>query len=452
MGNAYKISKYLKKIERCDGQVLLYHSLLGASIIIRKKLYRDIMEVGACSAIAIESDIYRYMKDNFFIVPNGYDEFEIIKEDIKERNRMAHTGYLFRQLQLIMSHSCNFRCSYCYEKDIGIEHKTTHQESSNSNMLFHIADKAVKEALKVTTKNNNHLFVEFFGGEPLVNWEIIKRILEKYENGNFVGNNISYSMTTNGSMLNKRIANVLKKYNVNVTVSLDSLQSPQRIYASGKAASKDILRNISMLSNNDNIITLNSTISKETINNFNHRELIDFAIDNNIRMIGLILDLDVNAYRDKNYQDKIVNTIIEAYNYGNSKGLPIVGYWFQIFSQIIGTQMLALASGYKTCPATGCKLSIEPNGDIFVCKGPFQKVGHIDNFDDTFTSPYYKSYLNALYKVEGNCRGCELEGFCSGVCMGSLEKRYRDISIIEHPACVIYRKIVKKLLESYESN
>ena len=165
-------------------------------------------------------------------------------------------------------------------------------------------------------------------------------------------------------------------------------------------------------------------------------------------MIGLILDLDINTYNNKEYRDKVIDTILDTYNYGNRKGVSVVGYWYQIFSQIAGNQLLALVSGYKTCPVTGCKLSIEPDGRVFVCKGPVRQVGHISDFERCFTSPDYKDYLRSLYKTEGNCRNCELEGFCSGVCMGSLEKKYNSIYKIENSTCLLYKELVANLLKN----
>ncbi len=54
-----------------------------------------------------------------------------------------------------------------------------------------------------------------------------------------------------------------------------------------------------------------------------------------------------------------------------------------------------------------------------------------------------RAYRNAL-----ECKGCEIEGFCSGVCMGSLEKKYHRLDAIEKSSCDVFKGITKKLIEN----
>jgi uncharacterized protein len=451
MDSNFELSRYVKCIDRKDG-VLIYHTLFGNPILISESDYLKLVKTNDIEDGMFNNPIFEYLKKNFFIHPKGYEEYKIIAEEIKDRETKSSTGYLFRQLQLIMTRSCNFRCTYCYERDMNIKNSGNLKNDSNNSMSFTVADKAINNALHITKKHDNELFIEFFGGEPLINWKVIKQILDKFENGEKFHSHIFYSITTNGSLINKEIADYFKRYNVNITISLDSLENEQRVYANGESTSQNVLSKISFLNKNGNYVTINSTISKETYDSFNGRELVDFSVANNIQMIGLILDLDVNTYNNKEYRDKVIDAVIDTYIYGHGKGIKIVGYWHQIFSQIIGKQLLALVTGYKTCPATGCKLSIEPDGRIFVCKGPLRKVGHIDDFENCFVSSDYKDYVRSLYKTEGNCRYCELEGFCSGVCMGSLEKKYNNIYRVEDSTCLVYRELITKLLRIYEIN
>lgn len=396
--------------------------------------------------------LFHFYRESFYLVPEGYDEFNIIKEDTNYRTVHLKSGYLFRQLQLIMSHACNFRCSYCYERDLST--KTGFSKAvAHTNMSFDIARKSIAESISIIKENDHsNLHIEFFGGEPLLNWNTIKEVLSYFENGEAFGIIINYSITTNGSLINQEIAALFRKYDVTITISFDSLDNEQRVYANGKPSNADVIENIRQLRNAGNYVTINATLSKETLDSFDGVSLIDFAIDNNIQMIGLILDLDIEAYNLPAYKKVIIDKIIDSYIYAQKKQFPVVGYWYQIFSQITGEQDIAMLSGYKTCPATGCKLSIEPDGRIFVCKGPGNCLGNLENMRQALASVHYLNYTNSLYKENDTCRGCDIEGFCSGVCMGSLEKKYGTINMVEKSTCDVYKSLIRKLLMTYERN
>lgn len=77
----------------------------------------------------------------------------------------------FRQITLIITENCNLNCTYCYEK---------HKE--NSYMTFETAKKIIdKEFEEVSDKD--FIQVEFFGGEPFLNFDLIKEVVE-YVNEN----------------------------------------------------------------------------------------------------------------------------------------------------------------------------------------------------------------------------------------------------------------------------
>ena len=56
------------------------------------------------------------------------------------------------------------------------------------------------------------------------------------------------------------------------------------------------------------------------------------------------------------------------------------------------------------------------------------------------------------YRNASGCDGCEIEGFCSGVCMGALEKKYHRTDMVEKSSCEVYKGITKKLIENVEAS
>ena len=456
------ISKYLQIIPR-KTDYAIYHSLFGNLELINyagKKLLetfntpKSINEVIATFDKYDPSIVCRYINDlqtRCFLVQNGIDEYNFIESNYKNREQHLSTGYLIRALQLIVTNKCNFNCKYCFVDNMynSKERSEIQHSPSNMQMSMQVAKKSIDNLLTILKKNKTKfLNIEFFGGEPLMNWPIIEFVLKTFKNGNPNEVKILYSITTNGSLITEKMARLFKKFGVTVTVSFDAPSKIEKSIIKNVKGGELVKKNLEILKKEKNWVTFNSVISKETIHDFDGIKLVDAAKYYNIAMIGLILDLDLEFYKNETNRSKVIEELWLTYQYGKSQGIPIVGYWHQIFNQIIRKQSINLVSGYKTCPATGCKLSIEPEGHVFICKCCSDYIGKIDNFKDILNSSVYKNYTMRAYRNAPECQGCEIEGFCSGVCMGSLEKKYHKIDVIEKSSCEIFKGITKKLIEN----
>ena len=145
---------------------------------------------------------------------------------------------------------------------------------------------------------------------------------------------------------------------------------------------------------------------------------------------------------------QVVDTVLEICARAKQYGIAITGYWHQVFEQIVGTQLINLQKGYKTCAAEGCKLSFEPNGDVTHCKTAEKSIGHASQLGEVFKSPWYRTAAMKAYETTPYCRGCMIEGFCSGLCMGTMQKTYNDLNAIALPACEVYRELTEKLIKT----
>lgn len=458
-----RMSKYIQIVKRARDYAV-YHSLFGNLCLIDQggidflksfQVPRTITETIRSLAHYDPSEIRTYLRElkaRYFLVPDGCDEYEIIDNDIAERKHHLKSGYLVRALQLVVSNVCNFRCTYCIIDDAynSRERSEFQHSASNQQMSFEVARTSVEKLMELLRENgNDYLNIEFFGGEPLMNWSVIESILETFKNGeDDVG--ILYSITTNGSLITERMAEIFKKYNVTVVISFDSPENTERICADGKNSIELVKRSLDILKRNEACVTFNSVISRETIEAFDGRSLVDFAVKYGVRMIGLILDLDLDFYRNDAHKEQVLDILWDTYSYAETRGMPVVGYWHQIFSQILGRQAINFYSGYKTCPATGCKLSVEPAGHVFICKCCSGYLGHISQIQEVLSSDMYEEYAMRAYRNAPACEGCEIEGFCSGVCMGSLEKKYGSLHRVEDSSCDIFRRITRKLIQNLD--
>lgn len=457
-----RVSKYLKTVNR-NKDYAVYHSLFGNLSLLDSDGYdllrsfdvprssSEVIRIFSCYAPLLLIQYINNLLARGFLTIDGFDEYAMIEEDYRRRRMNLHSGYLIRALQLVMTNRCNLSCDYCFVKTIyNSEERSSLQCSSrNTTMSFETAKTAIEKMLEVMRKNGNkELYIEFFGGEPLLNWRVISRIMDTFKNGCDGDVAIKYSVTTNGLLLTSEMAKIFKKYNATVTVSIDSFDLNGRARPSCGKGSRHVMDGLRILKEYDNWVTVNSVISGKTVNSFDGRILIEKVKHYNVAMIGLILDLNLTFYESADNRDTALRKLWETYILGQREGIPVVGYWHQIFQQIAGKQPTSHFSGYKTCPAAGCKLSVEPEGHVFICKCCSSRIGHVSDIEMVLHSPQYETYALKAYRNAPQCAGCEIEGFCSGVCMGALEKKYNTIDTIENNSCDIYKRITRKLIEN----
>lgn len=141
--------------------------------------------------------------------------FETSENFFTENNKFQlreAKNYLFQSTQLhifVVTTACNMKCVYCQAQN----GKTL----SNGYMTKEIAKKSVEIALQSPSKN---LQFEFQGGEPLLNFEIIKYIVE-YTKENARNKNIQYSLVSNLTILTEEILEFLCENNIGISTSVD---------------------------------------------------------------------------------------------------------------------------------------------------------------------------------------------------------------------------------------
>ena len=139
------------------------------------------------------------------------------KDDYIDREKAASMQQqaLVKALCLHVSHDCNLRCKYCFAStgDFGTGHRMT--------MDFETAKRAIDFVIAKSGHRRN-IEVDFFGGEPLMNFKVVKqtvdyaRSIEKEKNKNF-----RFTLTTNGLLLTDDIIEYLNNEMHNVILSLD---------------------------------------------------------------------------------------------------------------------------------------------------------------------------------------------------------------------------------------
>ena len=136
------------------------------------------------------------------------DKYENLAFDFKSRNTVI------KALCLHIAHTCNLNCEYCFASQ-GKYH------GDRALMSFEVGKRAI-DFLVENSGSRVNLEVDFFGGEPLMNFDVVKQIvayarsIEKEKNKNF-----RFTITTNGLLLDSENTEYINREMSNVVLSLD---------------------------------------------------------------------------------------------------------------------------------------------------------------------------------------------------------------------------------------
>ena len=141
------------------------------------------------------------------------DTFESMAGTFKERS-----GDVVKALCMHVAHTCNLNCSYCFASQ-GRFH------GERALMSFEVGRQAL-DYLMEHSGNRRNLEVDFFGGEPLMNFEVVKQLVA-YARGveKERGKNFRFTLTTNGMLIDDEVIEFANREMSNVVLSLDGRQS-----------------------------------------------------------------------------------------------------------------------------------------------------------------------------------------------------------------------------------
>ncbi len=214
MVHQYKLNGYNIVIDTCSGSI---HSVDEAAYDIIK-MYKshsadEIANVISEKYSISKEEVFECIEDVKSLEDMGKlycpDNFEPLANTFKERS-----GDVVKALCLHVSHTCNLNCSYCFASQ-GKYH------GDRALMSFEVGKQALDFLVANSGKRRN-LEVDFFGGEPLMNWDVCKKLveyarsIEKEHNKNF-----RFTLTTNGVLIDDDVIEFTNKEMSNVVLSLD---------------------------------------------------------------------------------------------------------------------------------------------------------------------------------------------------------------------------------------
>lgn len=232
---ALKLSRYNLMFDENNEYSLLANSLSGAIIRIDKSTRRRI------ERLFNELVIYPYMEDKRLIsllTENGFLISEIMDElaFLRKIHEEAKKGEKALGIGIAPTLGCNFRCVYCYQN---------HQPADMSREVQY----SIIEYVKKNITGHEILYVDWFGGEPLLKLKVIERLTNELMNI-ARQNKCEYHgrITTNGYILTKSVAKLLNRCGISVIqVTLDGpaeIHDKRRLLKSGRGTFNTILKNV----------------------------------------------------------------------------------------------------------------------------------------------------------------------------------------------------------------
>ena len=214
----YKLNGYNIVLDTCSGAVhvvddVAYDIIAEYKTKSRKELVSDMLEKYKGQADVTEKDINDCIDDVKALEEDGQlytpDTFKAMAGTFKERS-----GNVIKALCLHVAHTCNLNCSYCFASQ-GKYH------GERALMSFEVGKRAIDFLIENSGERRN-LEVDFFGGEPLMNWDVVKQIV-KYARSveKQHGKNFRFTLTTNGMLIDDEVIEFSNKEMSNVVLSLD---------------------------------------------------------------------------------------------------------------------------------------------------------------------------------------------------------------------------------------
>lgn len=364
------------------------------------------------------------------------DVFEPMIDQVKQRKTVV------KALCLHIAHDCNLACKYCFAEE-GEYH------GRRALMSYEVGKKAL-DFLIASSGNRRNLEVDFFGGEPLMNWQVVKDLVaygreqEKIHNKHF-----RFTVTTNGVLLNDEIQDFINKEMDNVVLSLDGrkeINDNMRPFRNGKGSYDLIVPKFQKLadSRNQERYYVRGTFTRNNLDFSN--DVLHFA-DLGFKQMSIEPvvgdESDPYAIREEDIPkiceeyDRLAKIMIEREKEG--KGFNFFHFMIDLEGgPCVSKRLSGCGSGTEY-------LAVTPWGDLYPCH---QFVGQeeflMGNVDEGITRPEIADEFRgcSVYSKD-KCRDCFAKFYCSGGCMANAYNFHGTIHEAYDIGCEMQRKRVE---------
>lgn len=378
-------------------------------------------------------EIETLIKEESLFTEDIYKDYII---DFKKRKTVV------KALCLHIAHDCNLACRYCFAEE-GEYH------GRRAIMSYEVGKQAL-DFLIANSGNRRNLEVDFFGGEPLMNWDVVKRLVEYgREQEKIHDKNFRFTLTTNGVLLNDEIMEFCNKEMANVVLSVDGrkeVHDNMRPFRNGSGSYDLIMPKFEKFaeSRHQTNYYVRGTF---THNNLDFSEDVLHLADEGFEQISVepvvAQPTDSYAIREEDLPiifeqyDKLAKEIIKRKKAGNG---------FNFFHFMIDLNGGPCVAKRLSGCGSGCEyLAVTPWGDFYPCH---QFVGNEDflmgNVDEGITRNDIRDEFKScnVYSKE-KCKNCFAKFYCSGGCAANSYNFHGNINDAYDVGCEMQKKRIE---------
>ena len=446
MVHQYKLNGYNIVLDTCSGSVhsvddvaydvIALFEQASEDEIVRAMLekYGDREDVTEAELRACIGDVRALRDMGKLFSP---DTFAPMAGTLKERS-----GDVVKALCLHVAHTCNLNCAYCFASQ-GKYH------GDRALMSFEVGRRALDFLIEHSGTRRN-LEVDFFGGEPLMNWEVVKQLVayarsvEKER-----GKNFRFTLTTNGMLIDDDVIDFANREMSNVVLSLDGrkeIHDRLRVDYAGNGSYDRIVPRFKRLveSRGGKNYYMRGTFTHA--NPDFTRDVLHMA---DLGFTELSMEPVVCAEGDpaaltpedieivKDQYEQLACEMLRR----EREGRPFTFYHYMI--DLTGGPCI-----YKRISGCGSGteyMAVTPWGDLYPCHQfvgeETYKLGNIwDGVTNTALREEFRA-CNAYARPE--CRDCWAKLYCSGGCAANAYHASGSIRGVYEPGCELFRKRIE---------
>ncbi len=440
MIHCYQLGGYNIVLDVCSGAVhavdeLAYDMIQQYEVLDREELLQRMREMHTSLPEAELQDCY----EQITALKNGGelftpDVFEPLAGKFKEKS-----GDVIKALCLHVAHTCNLNCAYCFASQ-------GKYNGERAVMSFEVGKQALDFLVKHSGKRHN-LEVDFFGGEPLMNFQVVKdlvayaRSIEKE-----AGKNFRFTLTTNGMLIDDDVIDFANREMSNVVLSLDGrkeVHDRYRVDYAGNGSWERIVPKFQKLVRERGG---KNYYMRGTFTHHNPDFLQDIRQMLDLGFTELSMEPVVCAPDDPialteedrrivlDQYEKLAELMLER----EREGRPFTFYHY----------MIDLSGGpciYKRISGCGSGteyMAVTPWGDLYPCH---QFVGdeHFrlgDIWHGLDNPEVQKEFASCNVYAKPECRDCWAKLYCSGGCAANAFHATGSITGVYEAGCELFRK------------
>ena len=395
-----------------------------------KKKYKIIKQRG-------KNNVVLFVPNDYLIYYLPNQKLEWAEKIISQESESKIGGVLIpvglkperlNRLVLGVSNKCNLSCKYCYANGGSYN-------SDRYNMNELTMEKTISKFYK-SFKSIEH--IQFFGGEPLLNFQLIKKTVKYINKLNLKVKKPEFGIVTNLTLLKREMMPFFKENDFHFTVSLDGpkeINDILRVDKMNNGTFDIISKNIEMLEENEIRYEFEATYTPAHIKkNISIYKVLSFFYKNfNKHSIHLVqvagkhgtefeFSHNEKKYLLESYKDAAEKTINSLFS-NAGKDVISFSYLDRILENIVNKVHIS-----NLCPAGDGTLAVWYNGEVYPCFMLYGENKYIINnvyeedslFVARLKSHYDNWYKNLMKERIKSCRDCWVKDFCSGCIGGNL--------------------------------